>query len=127
MKTLLPRVFGKSFPVSDTHLRSRGVTGLAPDEVLALVRARNRGLVNPVVAAFDHGSNRLHITRSGAPTFIVRQTKEVAVVLGFPKHLPLPVRASIVREIIPSAANCWLGANPARSELKSGCVFLHSP
>ena len=121
-----PSIFGRSFPISNTHLRSRGLHGLNPDDVLALVRARNRGVpANPVVAIFDHKTKRHYTTCNIRPAVVIRQTKEVAVVCGFPKHLTLHRRAAILQQIIPSVrpTDCWLGHHPTRTELRSGCFF----
>ena len=120
-----PSVFGKSFPVSNTHLRSRGILGLKVDEMLALVHHHNRGSANPVVAFVDHRNKRLHTIKKTPPTAVLQKTSEVAAVCGFPKHLPLSERADIIKQVIPSATltECWLGSSPTRSELRGGCFF----
>lgn len=120
-----PSIFGKSFPVSNTHLRSRGPPSLKTEEMLALIWARNRGSANPVVAALNHGSSSLHIFRNPTPPVAMQQSEDVAVVCGFPKHLPLTARATILKQVLPSVtSDCWLGNSPARAELKGGCFFL---
>jgi hypothetical protein len=120
-----PSIFGRSFPISNTHLRSRGIPGLTPEEVLSLVQARNRGPTNPVVAFLDHSTKRLYTTKTATPSVFVKQSGAVAVVCGFSKHLPLPERASVLKHVIPSvnATDCWLGNHPTRPDLRSGVFF----